>query len=499
MIHVIIVDDEILTRLGIETFLRDRKDIHISGEFASAEEALDFMKKNGKVDCIVTDIEMSGINGIELIRRIRSEYLSDGIVILSCHAEFKYAQEALAAGADAYLLKQEINEAVLADAIQKAVQKNHKSGNSSLHAGTGSFPDETTEEQNGTYMIAAIQLRTFDTNEEHWTSVDEGMLERLVDNITGHYSEATLITPYKDEMFILFRFPTDYDNEQRVFRICELQSDLDATLSLYISRRVVLGVSDCFNRLAEVRRQYRNAITAAQQTFYDDKPAIYYCSEPRTDQPMPELTFSSDDFLDEGGVDRFIAELDEYLSACRMAGIPMMLFRENLISQIEIFIYKVLQEYRYSQGVIHQWSDRAVYFSIINQADGWKELREKLRTFIKEFQTTLLSQLRSNEFDQTLQYIEHHYGDRLQLQELAAMSCMSTTSFCRKFKEQTGTTLVHYINTRKIEQVQADLDRGEDNLDQIADNAGFSNVNYMVRVFKKITGTTITEYRQNRH
>ena len=55
---------------------------------------------------------------------------------------------------------------------------------------------------------------------------------------------------------------------------------------------------------------------------------------------------------------------------------------------------------------------------------------------------------------------------------------------------------IQYINLKKIEKVKEYLRRPEYTLGEIADLTGFSNENYMVRVFKKITGSTITDYRK---
>ena len=59
-------------------------------------------------------------------------------------------------------------------------------------------------------------------------------------------------------------------------------------------------------------------------------------------------------------------------------------------------------------------------------------------------------------------------------------------------------TMIQYINTRKIEEVKNYLS-GNYTLEEIADKTGFLNVNYMIRVFKRITGKTVTEYRRESH
>lgn len=57
MIRIIIVDDEILSRIGLQSFLDGKEGIVVSGIFGEAEEALHFLEEN-VVDIVLTDIEI---------------------------------------------------------------------------------------------------------------------------------------------------------------------------------------------------------------------------------------------------------------------------------------------------------------------------------------------------------------------------------------------------------------------------------------------------------
>lgn len=58
MIRIIIVDDEILSRIGLQSFLDGKEGIVVSGIFGEAEEALHFLEEN-MVDVVLTDIEFA--------------------------------------------------------------------------------------------------------------------------------------------------------------------------------------------------------------------------------------------------------------------------------------------------------------------------------------------------------------------------------------------------------------------------------------------------------
>lgn len=97
MIRVLIVDDEILARVGIQSLLENSQEIQVVGSFNLASEALEFLKTT-IVDIIITDIEMPYMDGLEFIRRIREQNLVQGVIILSCYDKFEYAKQAISLG-----------------------------------------------------------------------------------------------------------------------------------------------------------------------------------------------------------------------------------------------------------------------------------------------------------------------------------------------------------------------------------------------------------------
>ena len=116
MIRIIIVDDEILSRVGIQSFFDEEADVEVVGTFGMASEAIEFLRKN-KVDIVITDIEMADINGLEFIQIIREEDLANGVIIVSCHSDFSYAQEAIAKGTNSYVLKHNISKQSLLEDV----------------------------------------------------------------------------------------------------------------------------------------------------------------------------------------------------------------------------------------------------------------------------------------------------------------------------------------------------------------------------------------------
>ena len=95
----------------------------------------------------------------------------------------------------------------------------------------------------------------------------------------------------------------------------------------------------------------------------------------------------------------------------------------------------------------------------------------------------------------TLSWIEDHLGDELTLEALAVRSGMSTRSFCRRFREHTGTTPLQWLLRARVRQAQYLLEHTDYAVERIAAQAGFGSATAFRERFKRVTGTTPHAYR----
>ena len=110
----IIVDDEPIARLGLQSLISDMNQLEIIGDFDSAESASEFMLNNS-VDLVFLDIQMSGINGIEFARNIPKNTL---VIFTTAYSE--YALDSYEVEAIDYLVKP-IETGRLEKAVSKAI------------------------------------------------------------------------------------------------------------------------------------------------------------------------------------------------------------------------------------------------------------------------------------------------------------------------------------------------------------------------------------------
>jgi DNA-binding NarL/FixJ family response regulator len=110
--RVFVVDDHPIVRQGLALLIDQQADLVVCGAAEEAESALAAIAAS-RPDVVVLDISLPGRDGIELLKSIRSADPELPILVLSMHDETMYAERALRAGANGYIMKQEATENVL--------------------------------------------------------------------------------------------------------------------------------------------------------------------------------------------------------------------------------------------------------------------------------------------------------------------------------------------------------------------------------------------------
>jgi len=103
-IRLILVDDHQLVRTGIANLLAGEPEFEIIGEAADAKELIALLKQ-ALPDIVVLDIALPGMSGIEITKKLHTEYPSVRILILSMHTSEEFIFNAINSGARGYLPK----------------------------------------------------------------------------------------------------------------------------------------------------------------------------------------------------------------------------------------------------------------------------------------------------------------------------------------------------------------------------------------------------------
>ncbi len=109
---VLVVDDHPIVRQGLTLLINRESDLTVCGEAEDAHTAMQSLTET-RPDILVVDISLNGPDGLDLLKNIRIRHPDLPVLILSMHDESIYAERALRAGAQGYIMKQEATEKVL--------------------------------------------------------------------------------------------------------------------------------------------------------------------------------------------------------------------------------------------------------------------------------------------------------------------------------------------------------------------------------------------------
>lgn len=120
MIKTLIVDDHSVVREGLKKILSEAPNITVADEASTGHEVLKKIK-DSNFDVIVLDVSLPDINGLDVLKQIRSTKPDLPVLIFSIYPEERYAIRFLRAGASGYLTKKNAPEELIR-AIRKISQ-----------------------------------------------------------------------------------------------------------------------------------------------------------------------------------------------------------------------------------------------------------------------------------------------------------------------------------------------------------------------------------------
>lgn len=110
--RVFVVDDHPIVRSGLAQLINREPDLMVCGDSEDVQHALESIEAL-KPDILIVDISLNGPDGLDLLKTIRAGQSQIPVLILSMHDESIYAERALRAGANGYIMKQEGTDRVL--------------------------------------------------------------------------------------------------------------------------------------------------------------------------------------------------------------------------------------------------------------------------------------------------------------------------------------------------------------------------------------------------
>ena len=100
------------------------------------------------------------------------------------------------------------------------------------------------------------------------------------------------------------------------------------------------------------------------------------------------------------------------------------------------------------------------------------------------------------ELEKVREFLDEHFTDKITLDELSAQFFINKYYLTRIFKETYGSTISHYVLTKRITRAKQLIRFSGMTMDEIAETVGMNDANYFSRAFRKVEGISPTEYQK---
>ena len=485
MYKVLIVDDEQLIRSGmIARFQYLNFKFERIREAASGVEALALLEKE-PADIVITDIKMPDMDGMTLIREAKEKYPGTQFVILSGYAEFEYAETAIELGVKSYLLKPISN-----DELKRVMRKLFETLEKERQMEVEIFRKHQLEtEQKGWLQEKAVnhlwqdnaaflteeeaaQLKS--TCPELWKK-EKGSLYLVVINIDAKSYEGK---KFRHEDIELIRFSV-----QNVFE--EMRSGCWKLIVSNLANPNQLYAMFGRGKVSELRREIERMFLRIQVLF-EEKMEIYLTFGVSRPTDFPDKTC--------------VKEAGEALRQRMISGSSNLYFYEDL--QVRMIWIRILNLLLRSCSSLPERKETLTEvlksFSLVDEAADIESLKKRYLALAEDCMKSggMAQGNARSRILRAIEYLEAHYNEDIAINELAERYGMSPNYFSSLFKKEKQQSTVNYLIELRIRKAGDYLEHTEMSVADIARTVGYEDSQYFFRVFKKATGQTPLQYRQ---
>ncbi|WP_127579496.1 response regulator transcription factor [Paenibacillus koleovorans] len=535
MLDVMMVDDDYpVLELLSEAIPWGRLGLQLSGVYENGAQAFDAATTAAMPDILITDIGMPKMDGLELIKLLKERKPELRVVILSCHSEFQYAQQALKLNVQDYLVKETLDPEELAKVLEelrtglereRKVTQQHVQlelqVNRGLEAVKERFirntihqpllgPEHWRQEaeavglrlEAGWCLPILVYVETYRSVLKRFVSEEtlRFALSNVIGEVTAERAPGAAAFAYSAKEWVLL-LPHEAGLKRN-----PVQQATDLALSIQSALRRTLRIGTSFvlggsvetpetlkaelNRLLETRRRrfYWPAgtivkLSAAEAPFSTDDLFAQY--ESRSEQFRSILLGKRVEQLDPA-----VRELASYLSAKRFAPEQVRDWLLKLLLDLRLKLQS-LQYAKpvYSADILH---DELLEMDTLDELSDWlTEYFQSAMSFAEEAK----GHARRSEVVVALEYVSQHLDKRIGLEEVAEHLHLNTSYFSRLFKKETGRTFIDYVTHAKLNRAKELLDQTNYPIGKIAELLGYDNLSYFIKLFKAHLGVTPVEYR----
>jgi two-component system response regulator YesN len=500
------VDDEINIRDGLRfSFDWENMGYEVIAEAENGTQALDLFYETVP-DVVITDICMNDGNGLEFIKHIKSVSPLTEIVVLSGYPNFEYAKTAMQYGVFSYLLKP-VSSAELIDTLsaikEKILYRNKQNSELFLYRllqmNTPSKSDiEDLKKtyavqlpQSSSYFIIAVQKKDNINDNEYYESLCENIYTDFVKLYT-----AFVCRPQHHHIAILIFCNSANTKSIICSNIAKISASTDTSPA-----NSTIGVSKSFDSIIDIKEAYIQALYCiSRKDDFNNGNIIYYTKDSSIsygEALLANISLTNEEIskIIQGISTRNRSLVNNAFSSFykridRQKNTDISIFK-TLMSELAVQItYTAAPDMKTRQLIFGKYLSPIDDISQLHQIDDIKGYISGLINSIFSNASVILGENYSKMVRDAVIYIMTNYPFNISVDTIANSVNTSRHHLMRVFKKETGSTITDFVTQYRINIAMELLKNGRQNVSQVAEQVGYSDVNYFSKVFKKMIGQT---------
>lgn len=531
MIKLLVIDDEIWIRERIAREIPwDSVGAEVIGAAQDGMEALEQIEQT-QPDVIITDIRMPGLDGIELLKELKSRSIDSKIIILSGYNDFSYAKDALRYGAFDYVLKpvedeelleivnkcivalkmerekeryirslekkaelgyQAIKEKMLLDIISGDYQDGKNNVDEEYASAWNTFQDAMAKSSHRCILVAL----NYPSEDPERRELEHFIIKNVMTEILEKYGivNKAYFHSRVEWLFVLSCGHLE-DIVQRLFQ------DLDIVREMAVQRLgldIAIGVGESCDDFFNIAYSYQTVRSLMRYRKWIGSNHIIYHSANIVTQIKAIGHYSTARLalcLKEGNFSEAEKELtDIYKKAKR--NVP-----QTQLSAVCRMIWVDVEKEFYQYFKTYTGEGNANYFRIefwntVDDIENEEQFLELLHRFQQENAKNVNKgkkiALKARD------YIVQNYNRPISLNNVADYLELNPSYLCRVFKEEMNVSFVTFLQNYRMDKAEDLLTNTDYKIYEISEKVGYENQQYFNKVFRNVKGVSPSAVRENR-
>lgn len=480
-IQVLIVEDEPPTARFVKMLTEQNEKYEVSAICESAEEAVDYLELYEHPDLIITDIRMSKMSGLDLLKSVREKNSQIKLLIISGYRTFEYAKEGIRLDIEDYITKPiDPNE------FHRVLDR------------VSTFYENKRHLREKEYLIKAFQEKDEKSIQEILKKYTEGVL--IVYQAAKYKQEfqrlesiqkSMLAIPYEECMFVFWKAERETEREKKKLEIGLLKQKGKGTFCM-IWLDEFPNTSEIMHAIWDVYESMQKLIVPGEHYNVHEKSVndISFLKKREHTEELKNISI----YIQSENWNKVKKEIEKLCQRWELDRSTLYDIRKEVYFILEYFRKANKPEVRYNSS-----SQKIEY--LLRHADNYTELIKNVKNILWQ----LLEPIIENTHGETqkeyslvqniIALVEKNMDKNYSLAEISDYYGLSQPYIRKIFKRYTNNSYNKYVLEQKILYAQKMMKENPNILiKDIADALGYEPF-YFSTVFNKNTGLTPSEYK----